>query len=62
MQLRVENRPVPYYQVVNEFFNKKLANFVEPDHTCTCNICCFDMESIKRQAVDEVRAQMIEAG
>ena len=56
MQLRVENRPVPYYQVVNEFFNKKLANFVEPDHTCTCNICCFDMESIKRQAMDEVRA------
>ena len=39
LRLRVGNRNLPYYQVIQEFFPKELANFVEEAHTCKCNIC-----------------------
>ena len=57
LRLRVEGRPVPYYKVVNEFFSDKLGNFVEPDHTCTCNICCLDLDGIKKKAFEDGKAQ-----
>ena len=47
---------------MSEFFSRKLENFVEPDHTCTCNVCCLDMETVKRQAVDEALARVGETG
>ena len=56
LKLRVDGRPVPYYKVVSEFFSDKLGNFVEPNHVCTCNVCCLDIESIKRKAVDDAMA------
>ena len=57
MKLRVEERPVPYYKVVKEFFSDKLGNFIEPNHTCSCNICSLDLEGIKRKAYEDAMAQ-----
>ena len=51
LRLRVEARPSPYYQVISAFFPDKKA--VEPEHVCTCNICCLDMESIKKKAIEQ---------
>lgn len=56
IKLRVEGRAVPYYKVIQEFFSDKLANFIEPDHVCTCNVCCLDIESIKKKAAEEALA------
>ena len=53
----MEGRPAPYYKVVKEFFQEKLSNFVPPEHTCACNVCCLDLESIKRQAVEKAVAE-----
>ena len=46
---------------MHEFFSDKLSNFVEPDHVCTCNVCCLDIESIKKKAVEEALAVADEA-
>lgn len=61
LQLKVECRPVPYYKVVSEFFSDKLNNFVEPSHQCTCNVCCLDIETIKKTAVEAALAKADEA-
>jgi len=54
--LRVDNRPVPYYKVVHEFFTDKLGNFVPPQHECICNVCCLNIDSLKKKAADEAVA------
>lgn len=61
LKLRVEGRPVPYYKVVNEFFSDKLGNFVEPEHTCTCNVCCKDLDALKREAFEAGMAKAVDA-
>lgn len=61
LQLKVEGRPVPYYKVVSEFFSDKLNTFVEPSHQCTCNVCCLDIEAIKKTAVEAALAKADEA-
>lgn len=61
LKLRVEGRPVPYYKVVSEFFSDKLGNFVEPEHTCTCNVCCKDLDALKREAFEAAMAKAEEA-
>ena len=44
--------------MLNQFFGSKLANFVEKDHVCACNICCLDIESIKKKAADDAIASL----
>ena len=44
---------MPYYRVIGEFFNKKLGNFVDPEHTCQCNLCSIDLEAAKKKAAEE---------
>ena len=53
----MEGRPAPYFKVVREFFQEKLQNFVPPQHTCTCNVCCLDLDTLKRQAVEKAVAE-----
>ena len=56
LRLRLDGRPIPYYKVVHEFFTDKLQNFVEREHICTCNVCCLDIESLKKKAAEEAVA------
>ena len=30
---------------------------MRPEHTCACNVCCLDLEAIKRQAVEKAVAE-----
>lgn len=53
LRLRIDGRPTPYYTVLKEFFATRQEKFVPPDHICTCNICCLDLQSIKEAAVKE---------
>lgn len=53
LRLRIDGRPTPYYAVLKEFFATRQEKFVPPDHICTCNICCLDLQSIKEAAVKE---------
>ena len=57
LQLRYEARDVPYYRVIGEFFNKKLGNFVDPEHECHCNLCGTDIEAAKQKAVEKAIAK-----
>jgi hypothetical protein len=43
--------------VLKEYFPGKLDKFVAPDHTCVCNVCCKDIESIKLAATKEAMLQ-----
>lgn len=61
LKLRIEGRPVPYYKVVNEFFEEKLGNFIEPNHTCSCNVCCLDIEAAKKKAVEDALSKFEES-
>ena len=48
---------MPYYKVVNEFFQDKLENFIDPSHVCTCNVCCLSIEEAKQKAVEEALSE-----
>lgn len=40
VRLRYENRNVPYYTVVKEFFADQLTKFIiDNPHECQCNMC-----------------------
>lgn len=52
---------MPYYKVVSEFFPHTFDNFVPAKHECTCNVCCKDIEAIKKLAVEAALAHSEEA-
>jgi len=58
LELRIDGRAVPYFMVLKEYFPGKLDKFVAPDHTCVCNVCCKDIESIKLAATKEAILQL----
>ena len=58
LKLRIDGRAAPYFMVLKEYFPGKLDKFVPPDHTCVCNVCCKDIESIKMAATKEAMLQL----
>ena len=48
---------MPYHRVIGEFFSKKLGNFIDPEHTCACNLCSVDVEAAKQTAVESALAK-----
>lgn len=53
LRLRIDGRAVPYFTVLKEHFPQKLEKFVPPNHSCVCNVCCKDLETLKQAAAKE---------
>lgn len=57
LRLRYQNRPAPYYQVIQEHFSaQQMLKFVPAEHECVCNVCGKDLEKLVRDKVDEMQS------
>ena len=58
LNLRYQNRPVPYHMIIREHFDEnQLQKFVDPAHECHCNLCGKDLDQLVKEALQAKQAQ-----